>query len=771
MLNLIRGHGGVMRFAAVLSLAIALGACGSAGEFRKANKLYEQGQYVASIEHYQIASESKPENIRYRQHYLLRRRQALDMIFRDAERARQAGNLTAAEEAYQSALQVEPGNPAALEWLRRVADMRRHSEQLVKVDEYIAADALEPAEAILRDILAEAPDNLRAQNSHERIRAAKRKDKRQEAGSLDDDFKKPVTLEFRDVPVRVAFEVLSKASGINFIYDQDIRPDLKVSVFLRKTPLDEAIRMIGLSTQLETRVLNNNSVLVYPNTPQKIGDYRQLSVRSFYLANADATKVAEMLKGILKSENIVVDEKLNLLVMRDSVDAIRLAERLVALQDIGEPEVMLDVEVLEIKQAKLLDMGISLPSEIGLSVVAPGQTATALALSALRGLNSDSIYATVPNATVKLHDERSDARILANPKIRVKSKEKASVLIGDKVPVITSTSTSTGFVSETVNYVDVGLKLEVEPSVYSGDEVSIKINLEVSNLVREIVTRSGTLSYQIGTRNAQTVLRLKDGETQILAGLINREDRKVASGWPGVSRFPILNRIFGTQKNDRQNTEIVLSITPHLIRGVRRPGLDEMEFESGTATHLRGRGPAVVAASSDDQIGDSEPGLADQLDTAAPLPIAQADAVATPTSSQTNAQQTLFDWSVPAEVRVGEQFTAVLSISALQPVDQVPVMVGFDPQVLQVVSVEEGPFMSQGGGQSSLTKQVNLSDGKVTATAIRQGTAVSGQGGLLQITFKALTNSDKTVIRLLSATPSPEQASRVRLSDAAVKIR
>lgn len=772
MSNMIRSRGGIMRLAVGLSLAVLLVACGSAGEFRKADKLYDRGEYVASMEHYQSASEGKPENVRYRQRYLLRRRQALDEIFRDAERARQAGNLTAAEEKYQSALQVEPGNPAALEWLRRLADMRRHSEQLVKVDEYIASGELESAEVILREVLAEAPDNLRAQNSEQRLRAAKRKDKLQEADTLDDDFKKPVTLEFRDVPVRVAFEVLSKASGINFIYDQDIRPDLKVSVFLRKTPLDEAIRMIGLSTQLETRVLNNNSVLVYPNTPQKIGDYRPLSVRSFYLANAEATKVAEMLKGILKTENIVVDEKLNLLVMRDSIDAIRLAERLVALQDIGEPEVMLDVEVLEIKQAKLFDMGISLPSEIGLSVIAPGQTATALALSALKGINSDGIYASIPNATVKLHDERSDARILANPKIRVKSKEKASVLIGDKVPVITSTSTSTGFVSETVNYVDVGLKLEVEPSVYSGDEVSIKINLEVSNLVREIVTRSGTLSYQIGTRNAQTVLRLKDGETQILAGLINREDRKVANGWPGLSRFPILNRIFGSQKSDRQNTEIVLSITPHLIRGVRRPGLDEMEFESGTATHLRGRGPAVVALSSDGvAAAEGEPVNANLSGAGAPPPVGQAASEDIPPSNESGTQQTLFDWSVPAEVRVGEQFTAVLNISALQPVEQIPVMVGFDPQVLQVVSVEEGPFMAQGGGQSSLTKQVNLSDGKVTATAIRQGTAVSGQGSLLQITFKALTTSDKTAIRLLSATPSPELASRVRLSDAAVKIR
>ena len=575
--------------------------------------------------------------------------------------------------------------------------------------------------------------------------------------------------------------MLSKVSGINFVYDQDIRPDLKVSVFLRETPLDEAIQMIGLSTQLETRVLNSNSMLVYPNTPQKVSDYRQLSVRSFYLENADAKSVAERLKTILKTETIVVDEKLNLLVMRDTPEAIRLAEKLIALQDIGEPEVMLDVEILEIKHSTLLDMGISLPSEIGLSVNPPatGTTAgsTALPLSDLRHLNSSSIYATIPSATVKLRDEMSDAKILANPKIRVKSKEKASVLIGDRVPVITSTSTSTGFVSETVNYVDVGLKLEVEPSVYAGDEVSIKINLEVSNLVREITTRSGTLSYQIGTRNAQTVLRLKDGETQILAGLINKEDRQVANGWPGLSRFPVLNRIFGSKKSDRQNTEIVLSITPRLIRSIRNAHIDELQFASGTATRLGGQSsaanaviaPSVAETSPGAGIGPAQtqgPEVAVTPQTIDAVPVPTADPAAAP-----GAPQVLLAWSAPTEVRAGEQFTAVLNISAQQPIQGIPVVVGFDPKLLQVVGVEKGAFIGQGGAQTTLTKQVDVAEGKVSATVMREGSAVSGQGALLQVTFKALAPSDYASVQVLSASPIPAEAGSAKWSNLSIKIK
>ncbi|MET3930819.1 cohesin domain-containing protein [Lysobacter soli] len=767
----------------LLAAAVLLAGCGAAGQFRKADRLFKDGDYVEAVAQYEAAALASPDNVRYRQQYMFKKRQALETLFRDAERARQQGDLSRAEGAYQTALQIESGNNAAQEWLRRLAAMRRHNEELIRIDEMIAAGELDEAEERVRDVLAEAPDNLRAQNSLDRIRGAVAKKKASE-DTLSEQFRKPVTLEFRDVPVKTAFEVLSNASGINFVYDQDIRPDLKVTVFLRKTPLDEAIRMIGLSTNLETRPLNNNSVMVFPRTPQKISDYRQLNIRTFYLANAQAKTVADTLKTILKSENLVVDEKLNMLVMRDSPDAIRLAERLVALQDIGEPEVVLDVEVLEMKRSSLLDMGISLPDEIGFSVVGPGQTNTALPISQLRNLNSDSIFATVPNATVKLHDERSDAKILANPKIRVKSREKASILIGDKVPVITSTSTSTGFVSETVNYVDVGLKLEVEPAVYAGDEVSIKVGLEVSNLVREIVTKSGTLSYQIGTRNAQTVLRLKDGEMQILAGLINREDRTVANGWPGISRFPILNRIFGTQKNDSQNTEIVLSIRPRLVRGVRHAGLDEMEFESGTATNLRGRNVAAPTSAGEGQPagapGDTATGAAPagiapsaikpvQPDAAVPTALPSAPpAQAAPLPPSSNV---LLDWSVPGEVRAGEQFSAVLNISALKAIEQIPVLVGFDPKVLQVVGIEEGMFMSQGGGQSTLTQQVNLSDGKIIATATRQGTAVSGQGTLLQINFKALAPTDRTDVRVLSATPSPEQVGPARTAAIAIKVR
>ena len=752
-----------------MALFLALGllaGCASQRQFRSGDQAFEEGNYVEAVEHYRAATASDPDNIHYRQQYLRRRGEALAALVEQADGYLVAGDLAKAEGAYQQALQIDPNNSYIRDRQRALNMRRQHDTQVARIDELIAAGKLAEAERLVSLVLAEDPRNARALNSRERINAANFQHKVDEG--IEGRFRKPVTLEFKDVPARVIFEVLAKASGINFVYDPEVRPDLKASVSLRDTPMDEAIRMICLSTQLETRVLNANSVLVYPSTPQKISDYRPLSIRSFFLSNGNAKTVAESLKSILKMENVVVDEKLNMLIIRDSAEAIALAEKLVALHDIGDPEVMLDVEILEVKRTAIVDAGLNLPKEIGLSVKGADQSAEWLNIDQLRALNSSSVLANIPNGSLKIGEDRSDAKILANPKIRVQSRQKAKVLIGDKVPVITSTSTSTGFVSETVNYVDVGLKLDVEPSVFASDDVAIKISLEVSNLVREIVTKSGTLSYQIGTRNAETTLRLRDGETQILAGLINKEDRKTAAGLPWLSRFPVLDRLFGSKKSDKQDTEIVLSITPHLIRGIGPAAIGQLQFESGTATRLGGMADMRTA----------EPVAAPEAEkgaTAAPAPVITP--VVTPVVETAPAQATpepaasaAVGWQVPAQVRTGEQFTAVLNLSSSQPIDQVPVLLGFDPQVLQVVGVEEGTFMNQGGGQSSLSKEVNLSDGRIVATVVRQGSAIAGQGALLRVNFKAMAPAARTELQVISAQVHPSQAP-VRAANAVVSVK
>src|SRR5262249_26266313 len=306
---------------------------------------------------------------------------------------------------------------------------------------------------------------------------------------------------------------------------------------------------------------------------------------SFYLANADAKQTANMLKALLKVKDLYVDDKLNLVVIRDTPESVRLAEKLVANQDLGEPEVMLEVEVMEVGTSLLEQLGVQWPGQVNVGIVGSANTPGTVTGKEFAHLNSGLVRLSFGDPMFSINLKKQDGRtnVLANPRIRVKNREKARIHIGDKVPVITTTATSTGFVSETVNYLDVGLKLEVEPNIYLNDDVGIKVGLEVSNIAREIQSTSGSLTYQVGPRNTSTTLRLKDGETQVLAGLINDEDRRSATKLPGLGDAPgVLGKLFGAHNDTANKTEIVLLITPRIVRNLNRPGARMEQFASGT---------------------------------------------------------------------------------------------------------------------------------------------------------------------------------------------
>jgi general secretion pathway protein D len=411
--------------------------------------------------------------------------------------------------------------------------------------------------------------------------------------------RKPVTAEFRDAPLKSVFDALSRSTGVNFVFDRDVKTDTRVTLSVAEIGIEDVIGVVALTHQLGRRVLNENTLLIYPDTPAKAKEYQELAVRTFYLANADVKSVFAMLKTVLKSRDLHADERLNSLTLRDTPDAIRLAERLIAAQDLAEPEVLLDVEVLEIKRSRLTELGIEPPQKFSVlnlvsnpstvltnaggstTVVDNTLTSTQLTLNRLRDLRAGQIG--IDNPSLNLRSEVGDTNILANPRIRVKNKDKARVLIGDRVPVITTTSTANVGVAESVAYLDVGLKLEVEPTVFLDNEVGVKVSLEVSNVVREVRSRGGTLTYQIGTRLANTQLRLRDGQTQALAGLIADEDRRSTGGWPVATDVPLLGRLFSSERHERNKTEIVLLVTPRVVRNPI-PALPTAAWPSGTET-------------------------------------------------------------------------------------------------------------------------------------------------------------------------------------------
>ncbi|MDA8260872.1 MAG: type II secretion system protein D [Betaproteobacteria bacterium] len=580
-------------------LALSLAGCAGTG-LKEGRELIAAGQAEAGIARLRAGLAKEPDNIELKAYYHTQRERLTSNLLIQAQQDLDAGHFDAAEVTLRKVLALHPENPRAGTLLSNLATARRHKQDLQAASQALAAGRPDEAAQAARLILAQAPGHAGAQALLQQIQATRTPDELspRELGAA---YRKPITLEFRDAPLRNVFDMIARQSGINFIFDKDVRLDVKATLFARNTPIADAVDMLLMTGQLTKKVVNANTLLIYPDQPQKQKAYQELMVKSFYLGNADAKATMAMLRTLIKARDLYVDERLNLLIMRDTPDAIRLAEKIIAVQDLAEPEVMLDVEVLEVKRGRLLDLGVQYPNQFSLLNLAPATSSTivdgivtnttpaasVLTVESLKNIVASQI-AISPTPTVNFRKDDSDVNILANPRIRVKNREKAKIHIGDKVPVITSNATSTGVISESVSYLDVGLKLDVEPSVLMRDDVQIKVGLEVSNIVREIRSNSGTLTYQIGTRNAGTTLRLKDGETQVLAGLISDEDRSTASRVPGLGDLPLLGRLFSSQRDERSKTEIVLLITPRVLRSdaTRQPALTE--FRGGTENSIGG---------------------------------------------------------------------------------------------------------------------------------------------------------------------------------------
>lgn len=578
-----------------LACAGLLTACASDQALREGERLVAEGRPEEGLKQLEQALREQPANVETRAAYLRTKEGMLRNLQTRAEAALKENRFDEAAAAYREMLKLHPESTRAPAGLMDVETSRANRTLVAEAEALIKQGEYETARFKLRAALAREPGNAAARALLKLADEKAGKPQGVESVQLDAKYRRAITLEFRDAPLRSVFDALSRQSGLNFVFDKDVRTDAKVTVYARDTAINDALDMLLSTSQLNRKILNKNTVLVYPNIPVKQREYQDLVVKSFFLANADAKTTLNLVKTLAKTRDVFVDEKLNLLVVRDTPEAVRLIERLIAVQDRPEPEVMLEVEILEVKRSRLQELGVQWPTQ--LSVLSTESTTTSsttggvlvttttpagkLTVKNLRELSWGALGVT-PNPSINLNNTDGDVNLLANPRIRVKNREKAKVHVGDKVPVITSNVTSTGVTSESVSFLEVGLKLDVEPQVYLDGDVGIKVGLEVSNIVQQIKTATGTLTYQLGSRNATTTLRLKDGETQVLAGLISDEDRTSASKVPGLGDIPLIGRLFSSNRDDKSKSEIVLLITPRVVRNVERPELAQGEFFAGT---------------------------------------------------------------------------------------------------------------------------------------------------------------------------------------------
>ena len=631
------------RLLLLITLSLVVAACASDPAYREGEKLLAEGKDAAGVAALEKAVSKHPGDAQYRTTLVRAREGLLQKGLLAAEEQTRAGKLEEAAASYHELARRYPDDARIVSGLSNL-QMRLDNEALVKMAaEALAKNEPEAARAKLRAVLARDPGNVAALSLLKQAEEKTGHARGVDTPRLGATYRRPVKLEFRDAPLKQVFDALSRQSGLNFVFDKDVRVDQKTTVFARDTAIADALDALLATSQLAKKILNPNTVLIYPNQPNKVKDYQEQVVKSFFLAHAEAKNVMALLRTMARIKDVYVDEKLNMVAVRDTPEVVRLAEKLVQMADRPDAEVMLEVEIMEVKRSRLQDLGLQWPNQLSVlnvidsksvvagAVGAPVETITKVQSSLpltlnqvlLNNLKQSSNISVSPAPSVNLRKDASDVNLLANPRIRVKSREKAKVHIGDKVPVITSNVTSTGVTSESVAYLDVGLKLDVEPQVGLEGDVTIKVGMEVSNIVREVKSATGTLTYQLGSRNANTVLRLKDGETQVLAGLISDEDRAGASKVPGLGDLPIFGRLFSSNRDELNKTEIILTITPRILRNIERPELADAEFFAGTESHTSDQPLRLRAGSPFPEPAAGEPPSAPELPVVMVPPIAR----------------------------------------------------------------------------------------------------------------------------------------------------
>ena len=781
------------RCKAILILLATVILVGCAGQqlHNSGMALVQEGQIEEGLAKLEQASKAAPDNVTFRKDWLSSREQAANRLMAGASAERSSGHPDAAQTIYERILKIDPANRNAQMALAAMVMDKRHDAMIEEARDAFGKGDLDAARSALKPIFLENPRHGEALLLLRQIDEQETKAQMAEP-SMNMQFKKPVTLQFRDANVKMVFEALARVSGINVLLDKDIKSDTKTSIFVKDVSVEDAIDLILMQSQLEKKILSNNTVYIYPNTPSKVKDFQDLKIRSFHLVNADPKQILTMLKTLLKTKDIFVHEKTNSIVMRDTPDAIHLAEKLIADQDIADPEVMLEVEVLEIDRTRASEIGVKFPSTLSLTPVstlvdipAPGGAAgtvkaTQLTVDVLRKVNSSSLAINpIPSVTLNAMLQDSDTNILSSPRLRVRNREKAKIMIGDRVPIITNsltpTTTGPGVVTGTVTYQDVGLKLDVEPEIHLDNEVSIKIGLEVSSLGNAVTnSATGSIVYTVQTRNTSTVLRLRDGETQILAGLIEDKDTSTVDKVPALGQLPILGHLFSNDLGNKSKKEIILSITPHLVGNSKLPDAREMEYWSGTESELRssqlvlkplgtvalgnaGTTPSrellaktPVATEAQTTTGDKEKAAA-----TAPQGMAtpQASPPQTPPAPPTDKNKGTpaalplgLSWHGPNQAKVGDRIVLSLNTQSTQGIKSLAFQVGFDPSVLKALDVIEGDSLRRNNAASSLNKNIDQASGNIQIDL--SGTGSSGTASLVSLMFEVISVAPESSVTL-----------------------
>ena len=728
----------------LLVVAISLSAAASANSLFKKGKDAEARQnYEQAYEYYKQAYDLKPKDLAYRAAYERLRFYAGASHVKRGQLLRDSGKLDEALAEFQKAVEVDPSSPIAQQEIRR-------TQQMIDAAKAPGPKAAAPAPSGLQQRVQEAQGPV-------------------ELAAISNI---PITLKLTE-DTKVIYETVGKLAGINVLFDPDYT-SRRVKIELNGVTLEQALQIIALESKTFWRPVTPNTIFVASDTPAKRKDVEQSVIKTFYLANlsqpTELQDVVNALRQILEISRIQPLPSQGALVVRGTPDQIALAEKLVGDLDKARSEVIVDVAVMQVSRDKARTLGINPPTSAtvalqnnintttpttttGGTTTTTGNTgstsgsANQINLNRLGNLNATDFTVTINPATATALFNDSTTKIIQNPQIRAVDGQKASLKIGDRVPVATG-SFQPGIGGVGINplvntqfqYLDVGVNIDITPRVHAAREVTLKISMDISNVTGQ--SNIGGISQPIiGQRKIEHEIRLKEGEVNLLGGMLEDSTTKSLSGIPGLSQIPILRYLFGQTNTEHRENEIVFALIPHIVRSQDLSELNQRALQVGTASAIELRRVSRPAP------GD---GGAPTQPTPTPPPARSAPPpTQTPPPSQGSAGGAASFMFDPANVTqpAGSTFAVNVLLTGAQNVYSVPLQVSYDPKVLQVVNVSNGGLLSQDGQSVALVHRDDDQSGALQITATRPpGSAgISGQGAVVTLTFMAKASGQSTL--------------------------
>ncbi len=533
----------------LFALAVFAGGCSSAQQTASdGDKAFAAENWDAAVYFYLQALADEPDNTEYKLNLTFARQKASARHFQRGTMLRELGRLKAAGDELQMAVQLDPTNQFAEQLLGRVQE---EIEILGRPD---GARELEEIKKAAREAKVKPP-------------------------VLDPKSKDRITLNFpKPKPVKEIYQAMAKAYGFNILFDPKLKDD-SLSIELNDLTAEQSLEMVMQAANHFYKVLDEHTIIVVDDTPQNRREYEDLVIKTFFLSNADVKDVDKLLRSLIEARRLSTNEQLNAITLRDTADKVAIAEKLIAVNDKAKAEVLVDVELLLMSSRNDSNLGAALSSytfNLGLDTAAVSGTEGqdgALYLDQIKNISRGDWFINIPSVVINLAISSGNAEVLAQPQLRITEGEKASLLIGDRVPIpVTSFNTgyqgSPGSVTPITSfqYQDIGIKIDVEPRVHHNREVTLKLTVEVSNLGEEVSVGPNQTAVTIGTRTITSVIRLQSGESSLLAGLIRRDQGEVITKTPLLSDIPLIGRLFTNKEKTDRRTDLVLTLTPSIIR-------------------------------------------------------------------------------------------------------------------------------------------------------------------------------------------------------------